>query len=94
MLPKKDKGKTIIYCGCGYKNKDAEEYKIKEVTDTKKDIEIIEESDESLPLVEARCPKCEHEKAFFWEKQTRAGDEPSTRFFRCEKCKHTWREYS
>ncbi|MFX1287916.1 MAG: transcription factor S, partial [Promethearchaeota archaeon] len=25
--------------------------------------------------------------------QTRSADEPSTSFFRCLECKHTWREY-
>jgi len=26
--------------------------------------------------------------------QTRAADEPPTRFYRCTKCGHTWREYA
>ncbi|MBI2108536.1 transcription factor S, partial [Candidatus Woesearchaeota archaeon] len=31
--------------------------------------------------------------AYFWLVQTRAGDEPETKFLRCEKCSHTWRDY-
>ena len=38
------------------------------------------------------CPKCGHTAAYFMEVQTRSADEPATLFFRCEKCKHNWRE--
>ncbi len=44
-------------------------------------------------VVPAICPKCKHDKAATWQVQTRGGDEPSTHFFRCVKCNHTWREY-
>ena len=39
------------------------------------------------------CEKCGNKEAFYWQIQTRAGDEPMTRFYRCTKCKETWREY-
>ena len=48
----------------------------------------------TMTTVDEECPKCGHNKAFFWEEQTRASDEPETSFFRCVKCKHTWREYT
>jgi DNA-directed RNA polymerase subunit M len=32
--------------------------------------------------------------AYFWTQQTRGADEPETRFFKCTKCSHTWREYA
>ena len=56
-------------------------------------VEVISEEKEVLPLVSAECTKCGHSMAYHWEIQTRAADEPATRFFKCEKCKHTWREY-
>ncbi|MEK6946569.1 MAG: transcription factor S, partial [Nanoarchaeota archaeon] len=34
-----------------------------------------------------------HKTAYFWLVQTRAGDEPETKFLKCEKCGHTWRDY-
>ena len=37
--------------------------------------------------------ECGLGKARFWLVQTRASDEPETKFFKCEKCKHTWRDY-
>lgn len=42
---------------------------------------------------EVRCPKCEYNEVYAWQIQTRAADEPSTTFYRCAKCGHTWREY-
>ncbi|MDP6459515.1 MAG: transcription factor S, partial [Candidatus Hydrothermarchaeota archaeon] len=30
----------------------------------------------------------------WWLLQTRKADESETRFYRCTKCKFTWREYS
>ena len=47
----------------------------------------------TLPRMKTQCPKCGHDEAFYWEMQTRSADEPSTRFFRCTKCGHVWREY-
>ncbi|MHA2124864.1 MAG: transcription factor S, partial [Promethearchaeota archaeon] len=39
------------------------------------------------------CPKCKNKLAETWQTQMRSADEPSTHFFRCTQCKHTWREY-
>lgn len=49
---------------------------------------------QTMPTTAAECPKCGHNTAFWWMIQTRGGDESSTQFFRCEKCGHTWRQYS
>ncbi len=37
------------------------------------------------------CPKCGNTQANWWMVQTDSADEPSTQFFRCTKCRHTWR---
>ncbi|MBI2564376.1 transcription factor S [Candidatus Woesearchaeota archaeon] len=93
LVPKPDKkGKNLLSCSCGYKKKDVEEIKIKEQTKESAQIEVVEEK-ELLPLIDAECPKCHHTKAYHWIVQTRASDEAPTRFYKCEKCKHTWREY-
>ncbi len=94
LTPKPDKGgKNILTCSCGYKHKDAEEIKLTETKEQEKEVEVADEAHNLEPLVDAECPKCRHGKAHHWIVQTRAADEPPTRFFRCEKCKHTWREY-
>jgi len=60
----------------------------------KKEVVVIAEDEiEVHPVVDATCPKCEHNKAYFWTKQTRAGDEAETSFYKCVKCKNTWRVY-
>lgn len=94
LIPKKKNKKKVIECSCGYKEKDVSKIEdIKEVVKPKKDIEVIEEQPEILPETEAECPKCGNKTAYYWSVQTRAGDEPETRFLRCKECKHTWREY-
>ena len=96
MLPKKEGSKTIMACSkCSYKTKEKAEAVIKETVHKKPEMkmDIVEEESTGHAMTEKECPKCKHTKAYTWELQTRAGDEPPTRFFKCEKCKHTWREY-
>ena len=94
MSPKKDKTKTFMACSCGYTNKQAEILKIKEVITDNQEIETVEEEVEIHPLTDdTECPKCGHTKAHYWEIQTRAADEPATKFLKCQKCKHIWRDY-
>jgi len=63
-------------------------------TDSKeKEMTVITDNDATLPKTRIQCPKCGHSEAYFVIRQTRAADEPETRFYRCCKCNHTWREY-
>lgn len=89
MMPKKANGKTVMACPVCGKNAGG---KIALGGGKKQDVEVVEEL-ETNPLTEQECPKCHHGMAYWWSKQTRAGDEPETRFFKCQKCGHTWREY-
>jgi DNA-directed RNA polymerase subunit M len=58
------------------------------------EIQVVkEEADSIYPEVDMLCPKCKNKKAFFWTMQTRASDESETKFYKCTKCKHTWRKY-
>ena len=52
------------------------------------------EGEESLPTVKIDCEKCGYGEAVGWMFQTRSADEPTTRFYRCQKCKYTWRDYT
>ena len=49
---------------------------------------------EALPTTAIECPKCKNGTAFWWMLQTRSADEPTTQFYRCTKCGHTWRNYA
>lgn len=93
LMPRKEKGKNILGCSCGYRDKQ-EKISFKEEMQAIPNIEIVSEETNVYPKTEALCPKCENHTAFYWTVQTRAGDEPETKFLKCEKCKHTWRDYS
>ncbi|MEM2110211.1 MAG: transcription factor S [Candidatus Odinarchaeota archaeon] len=54
---------------------------------------VVKEELKTMPTVKVECPKCNNKLAYYWQLQTRAGDEPSTSFFRCTLCGYTWREY-
>jgi DNA-directed RNA polymerase subunit M len=95
LVPLKKGKDTYLRCrGCGRQTKkDVKGLKIIEEKTREKGVLVIEKDTTLLPLTDKVCPKCEHNKAYWWMQQTRSADEPPTQFFRCEKCKHTWREY-
>jgi DNA-directed RNA polymerase subunit M len=93
LKPLKEGARVMWVCSCGYRTADGK-IEISEKMKKQKEIEVVEEKAERLPVTEELCPKCGNDKAYFWSKQTRAADEPETRFYRCVKCGHTWREYS
>ena len=94
LKPKSEKGKKVLSCSCGYSTKEVEGAELKEkMKKPEHEVEVVPEDDSTLPTTEATCPKCGHNKAFYWTLQTRAGDEPETKFLKCEKCKHVWRDY-
>lgn len=79
---------------CNYSTKDKVDLKTKEIVDEAKKIEVVKEKGgDTLPTVYETCKKCGHKEAYFWTLQTRSSDEPETKFYRCKKCQHTWREY-
>jgi len=94
LFPRKEGKKTIMACShCKFK-KEQEEFILTEKVKETEELQVIEEGAQThLPLVDIECPKCQNKKARFWTVQTRASDEPETKFFKCEKCNHTWRDY-
>ncbi len=94
LYPKKEKNRKVFKCSCGYTDKKMEAPQIRENLQEKETVPVVDKEVEPYPLVEAKCPKCRADRAYFWTVQTRASDEPETKFFRCEKCRHIWRDYS
>ena len=89
-----EKRKNFGCARCGYTAKGKVKIESSEKMQEKQKIGIIKEKDTDVfPIINAVCPTCGHKEAYFWTAQTRAGDEAETRFFKCTKCKHTWREY-
>ncbi|MEE8132520.1 MAG: transcription factor S [Nitrososphaerales archaeon] len=72
--------------------------KSKKKSDTEEDpsIKVLNEEDDvkALPTTNVECPKCGNGEAVWWMLQTRSADEPTTQFYRCTKCNHTWRNYA
>ena len=60
---------------------------------------VMDESDVSQAkglesTVTIDCEKCHNKEGVWWTFQTRSADEPETKFYRCTKCNHTWRDYT
>lgn len=75
----------------------------KETNQTKKIIQEHEsqfnvlaenETVDTLPTIKIECEKCGNDEAVWWMLQTRSADEPTTQFYRCSKCRYTWRNYA
>ncbi len=95
LVPKKTRTGVVFVCrNCGKKYNKGEYIKVTEKVQRENNIKIIEQKKENLPTTETQCPKCGNKEAFWWLQQTRGMDEPPTRFYKCTKCGHTWREYS
>jgi DNA-directed RNA polymerase subunit M len=97
LRPRKENEKVVMYCSCGYTSKDTSSGKIKEEKIVKKEeaeFAAVDKDINTLPVTKEECPQCGNNEAFYWLHQTRAGDEAETKFLKCTKCKHTWRDYS
>lgn len=98
LMPKKIGEKTVMGCSCGYTSKDSESSKITETIPQKpaheeRSMDAQTTTKVNLPVTDIECPKCHNMTAYYWTRQTRAGDEGETKFHQCTKCKHKWREY-
>jgi DNA-directed RNA polymerase III subunit RPC11 len=47
---------------------------------------------ENVDQIDATCPKCSNERAYFMQIQIRSADEPMTTFYKCTKCGNQWKE--
>lgn len=90
-----EKNKKYKCARCSYHAKGKVKIETNEKLKVKTGVGVVKEKDVDIfPTVAAVCPKCGHREAYFWSAQTRSADEAETKFFKCTKCKHTWREYT
>jgi len=104
-MPKKEGNKTVVVCSqggkitgtcktCGLELEGGKITLKESVSNKSKEVEVIEKEDyETLPITQVNCDKCDNKEAYYWTVQTRAGDEPETKFLKCTKCLTTWRDY-
>jgi len=94
LRPVEDK---LICPRCGFERPiDGSEQAKGETTleDDLREVPVFEDLD-TMPIDETViCSKCGNIGAYWHLRQTRSADEATTRFYRCTKCKHTWREYA
>ncbi len=95
LLPKKIEGKVVLVCTkCGHVEEPAGSILVgKEIKHSPRELTVVIEKKDIGGTVQVICPKCGYNRAYFWQLQTRAADEPMTRFFKCARCGHIWREY-
>jgi len=96
-------GVYLICRKCSYKESPTKSIKASATVENVKTsvekplIQVVgdEEIDVStLPTIKILCTKCGNDTAVWWMLQTRSADEPTTQFYRCVKCNHTWRHYA
>ena len=94
---KKNNSNSVLSCSkCGYSQSGSKETKKYKQDEIKSELNVLDENEgkETLPTIKIDCGKCGNNEAVWWMLQTRSADEPTTQFYRCIKCKHTWRNYA
>ncbi|AKG39401.1 hypothetical protein MA03_05860 [Infirmifilum uzonense] len=100
MLPAVVDGRKVLKCrSCGYvkeSNNPGNAYRLEEKVQRHPldKITVLDVNVSTLPVVPFKCENCGNDKAYVYEVQTRAGDEPATRFYICTKCRKVYREYA
>ena len=105
MYPRYRDGRFELFCPrCGYVIEVSEDevkaYRMRSRVEHSPKDKIIVVSADRVPETavvlkgQVRCPKCGYDEVYFWMMQTRAADEPPTRFYKCKRCGYTWREYA
>lgn len=91
----KESKQTVLMCiKCGYAEEGVET-KSEIISKEEPSMKVVSDDEvETMPTIKIECPKCGHDTAVWWMLQTRSADEPTTQFYRCTKCNHTWRHYA
>ena len=77
---------------CGHTKKGIINLKTSEKIDEGSEITVLTKEINANPIVEEKCQKCGHKKAYYWIQQMRGSDEAPSRFYKCVKCKIVRRE--
>ena len=96
---KKNSGGLLSCPKCKFVKAGAVKEGEKKLDETNSEFLVMDESDLSKAkglesTVPIDCEKCHNKEGVSWTFQTRSADEPETKFYRCTKCNHTWRDYT
>ncbi len=94
---KKSNSKSVLSCPkCDYTESSSKNTKKGKKEEIKSELNVLAENEgkETLSTIKIDCEKCGNNEAVWWMLQTRSADEPTTQFYRCIKCSHTWRNYA
>ncbi len=94
---KKGNSKSVLSCPkCDYTESSSKDTKKGKKEEIKSELNVLAENEgkETLSTIKIDCEKCGNNEAVWWMLQTRSADEPTTQFYRCIKCSHTWRNYA
>ncbi len=95
-------GRNVLLCPkCGYRKEVGKSGKYvlsQDIRHSERERTLVIEGGGDVRILpkikgEVTCPKCGNDEAYYWMMQTRRADEPPTRFYRCTRCNHVWREY-
>ena len=91
------KGDSGLQCPkCDYVEGQEKKQAKKTIQEHESQFNVLAENEtiEALPTIKIECEKCGNDEAVWWMLQTRSADEPTTQFYRCSKCRYTWRNYA
>lgn len=94
LLPEQSRQVQLSCCACPYTYRLSTTFSHTKESRTKQIDEVMGGKDalQYASTCSAKCPKCAHEKALYFELQTRSADEPMTIFYKCTKCHFDWKE--
>ena len=98
-LKKNSNGTSLVCPKCQYVKQKSNKTIREKSQESDSELLVMEKNDikESKGLestIKIDCEKCHNQEGVWWSLQTRSADEPETRFYRCTKCNHTWRDYT
>ena len=96
---KKNKDGSLYCPKCKFVKEGTGKVQAKKSEEVNSEFLVMDESDLSKAkglesTVKIDCEKCHNTEGVWGTFQTRSADEPETKFYRCTKCNHTWRDYT
>ena len=97
---KKDNNGSVLVCPkCGYVKENIVKADQEKLDESNSDFTVMGKDDMKIvkgleSTIKIDCEKCHNQEGVWWSFQTRSADEPETKFYRCIKCNHTWRDYT